>query len=530
MSETGRALTDALDTARREAAQPPAPVPSMARRVLGGGGWNMAGQVLTLAASLVATPFVIRLLGPQFYGLFALINTLVGYVAFADLGMSVASSKFGADAHAKGDHGQEASVVWTSLVLAAVPSGVIAAALSIWAREIATDFLGLGPDLVGPATTALRVASIGFVARAISGVLNTPQIVRMRWDLSVSITSGGTILQILLAPVVLWLGGGLVTAVAVSTVVAVLTAFANLVVSTRLQRKLWPPSIRRSMVRPLMVFGGAMLLAYGAHIVLSNGDRVVVARLETISHVGFYAVSAAAAALLHIVPYALAGPMLPAFSILRTGGRADEARDLYVRLLRLLLITLTPAVVMIVVLARPFFVFWAGPLYADNSTVPFYILAVGVAFDAFTTVPANVMLAAHRAGSAAKYQLAQIVPYFALSIVLVIWFGIVGAAVAWTLRCVVNAGLFFWGVRTEFPGARGPAGVFSGGYVAAAILLVVPVAAVMLLPVPLPVTAAVCLIALGGYAFVVWRRVLAPDERSLVAEIGGRVRSTFSRG
>ncbi len=526
MSEAGRTLTDPVAV---ETTPPQVPEPSMARNVLTGGGWSVAGQVLTLVASLVATPFVIRQLGPEFYGLFALINTLVGYVAFADLGMSVASSKFGADAHAKGDHGREVSVVWTSLVLAVIPSGLIAIALSVWAEDIASDFLGLGPELVGPATTALQIASIGFVARAISGVLNTPQIVRMRWDLSVSITSGGTILQILLAPVVLAMGGGLVAAVATSTVVAVLTAFINLVVSTRLQRMLWPPSVRRSMVRPLMVFGGAMLLAYGAHIVLSNGDRVVVARLETISDVAFYSVAAAAAALLHIIPYALAGPMLPAFSILRTGGRHDEARDLYVRLLRLLLFTLTPAVVVILALARPFFGFWAGPLYADNSTVPFYILALGVAFDAFTTVPSNVMLAAHRAGSAAKYQLAQIVPFFALSIVLVMWFGIVGAAVAWTLRCMVNMGLFFWGVRPEFAGARPRVGMFSGGFLFATIMLIVPVAAVMLLSTPVAVSLVVCLVALGGYAAVVWRRVLAPEERALLAEIGGRIRSTFSR-
>src|SRR5918996_4701915 len=161
--------------------------PSMIRAVLRGSGWSAVGQILILVASLLATPFVIRLLGTRYYGLFSLLNVLIGYVAFADLGMSAASSKFGADAYARGDPHHESSVVWTSVVLAALPAGAVAIALFVAARPIAEEFLRLDRELAGVATTALRIASVGFVARALPGVLNTPQVVRMRWDLNVRI-------------------------------------------------------------------------------------------------------------------------------------------------------------------------------------------------------------------------------------------------------------------------------------------------------------------------------------------------------
>src|SRR5919197_118827 len=153
-------------------------------RVLRGGGWNVLGQAAILLASLVATPFVLRLLGPELYGLFALVNIVVAYLAFADLGMSPASSRFGAAAHARSDDASEVAVVWTSLVLAAVPSLLVAAAVVVWGRLLVVDGLGLHGHVADQGVLALRIASVGFVARAAAEVLNTPGVARMRWDLN----------------------------------------------------------------------------------------------------------------------------------------------------------------------------------------------------------------------------------------------------------------------------------------------------------------------------------------------------------
>src|ERR687892_668080 len=269
--------------------------PSMIRAVLRGSGWSAVGQILILVASLLATPFVIRLLGTRYYGLFALLNVLIGYVAFADLGMSAASSKFGADAYAKRDPDHEASVVWTSVLLAATPAGLVSVGLWFGARPIAEGLLHLDPGLVDTAATGLRIASIGFVARALTGVLNTPQVVRMRWDLNVRITSGGAILQAITVPIVLALGGGLIAAVTASAAIGVLTAVVHLFVSHHLQPAVWPRSVRRGLMGPLMRYGLGMVLSYGTLIFLMNVDRIILARLDSISVVAHYSVAAAAA-------------------------------------------------------------------------------------------------------------------------------------------------------------------------------------------------------------------------------------------
>jgi O-antigen/teichoic acid export membrane protein len=491
----------------------------MTRSVLRGGGWSAVGQVLTLAASLVATPFVIRLLGTRYYGLFALLNVLIGYVAFADLGMSAASSKFGADAYARDDPAREVSVVWTSVVLAAIPAGIVSVVLWFGARPIAEDFLRLEAGLVDVAATGLRIASIGFMARALSGVLNTPQVVRMRWDLNVGITSGGAILQVVSVPVVLALGGGLLAAVTVSATISILTAVVHMLVSHHLQPAVWPPSIQRRLVRPLTQFGVAMVLSYGTYVFMTNVDRVILARLDSISAVAYYSVAAAAAAVLNIMPYAVAQPLLPGFSLLLAKEQRQEAQAMYVTLLRIMALALIPAVAMLFVVARPFFEVWAGQLYAEHSTVPFLILVVGVAANAFGTVPGNVLMAADRVWLIARYHVLQLGPYLAVTILLVAAFGPVGAATAWTGRAIITAALYLRATRGVVPANHTRERRRFAPYVTAAVIPGIPSAAVLVASPPLVVGAAVMAIALTLYVAFVWARLLSTSERTLIRRV-----------
>src|SRR2546429_9020696 len=118
-------------------------------KVVRGSAWSVGGQGVTLLASLVATPFVIRLLGPEGYGVLALINVLIGYLAFTDLGMGTASTRFGADAHARDDDGDaEAAVIWTSLWLAGGSSFLCGAAPGLPAAPPLRHHLPLPPHFI----------------------------------------------------------------------------------------------------------------------------------------------------------------------------------------------------------------------------------------------------------------------------------------------------------------------------------------------------------------------------------------------
>src|SRR5258708_5284005 len=111
----------------------PRPGHGLTSRVVHGSLLNLIGQGVTMLATLAATPFVIRLLGPPGYGVLALVHVLIGYLSFADMGMGTASTRFGSVAHARGDDDGEAAVVWAALAIPIVPAATVDTVLAMGA-------------------------------------------------------------------------------------------------------------------------------------------------------------------------------------------------------------------------------------------------------------------------------------------------------------------------------------------------------------------------------------------------------------
>ena len=224
----------------------------MTTKVVRGSLWTFGGQGVVLIASLIATPFTIRLLGPEAYGLLALVNVLLGHLAFDDLGMGLASTPLGSEAHALGDNLREATITWTALFAGLISSTAVAVALLISSKFLVEQVLRLPAHLHDIATVGLRLLALAFVARSASGVLNTPQLVRLRMDLNTVINSGANTLQIILVPIVFFLQGGLTGVIAAIAAIAVVAALINFAVSIRLQPLLLTTRIDLSLIRPLV--------------------------------------------------------------------------------------------------------------------------------------------------------------------------------------------------------------------------------------------------------------------------------------
>lgn len=497
----------------------PAPVASprlsegLTSRVVRGSIWNFGGQGVTLMATLVATPFVIRLLGVEDYGLLALINALIVYLAFADLGMGWASTRFASEAHARGDDEGEATLIWTSLLVAVVPALLVASILILSARPLVEHGLRLPQHLHGTAVTALRLAAVTFVARTVVGVLNTPEMVRLRMDLVTLITVGTLVGQIFLVPVVLYLGGGLTGAVAVIAGSAVLCACLHGLVALRLLPQFARPRLDLALLKPLSRFGGAVVIASVVTMLLGTADRALVSRFASVQTLAYYAVALNLASMLTQAPMAMVQSLMPAFSQLQARPDHRDLQALYQRALRGTLLWLAPAAIVICVVARPFFTVWAGPEFGRESTLPLYVLAVGLIFEAMSYVPFYLLVALGRADLVARCHGAMLVPYLVLSSLAILWLGAVGAAIVWSLRAATSALAFALIVKRISGFVFSPLPKSRRGYFTALAVLVLPVLLACFLTQSLAARLSVILIALLAHGVLILSRVLTVEER-----------------
>jgi O-antigen/teichoic acid export membrane protein len=486
----------------------------MTTKVVKGSAWTLAGSVLPLAVSFITTPFIIRFLGSEAYGVLLLVGLIPTYFSFADFGMGVASTKFASEAYGEGDEKKEAEIVWTATAIAAVSSLIVAIPILLFSYPI-VQAMNVPEHLLSQASLALKITSASFVVGILASVLNSPMLARLRMELNTATSAAPKIVMAVVTPLILYAGGGIVEAVAWALFIGIATALIVLFSSYSTQPQLMPPAFNKELVRPLYRFGGGWVLAAMAGALLANVEKLFVARLVSVEHVAFYSVAFTLAYMTTIGANAMLQSLIPAFSRL-SGARDKEAFDrLFSRGMRITIIWLMPLLTILFVIAEPFFTIWAGPEFGKESTIPFYILLAGLFFGMWTFVPNATLLARGRTDILAKVFWIELPLYLVLIVVFVSWYGVVGAALAWSVRSILEAIVIVLIARKvsdlSFPLLK--------------ILTVVLIALVVLAP-PILITVffanfkllAYCLlpITLVVYAALAWSRLLSESERSLV--------------
>jgi len=429
-----------------ENGQPPTTV-GITTKVVKGSMWTLAGQVLPMFASLLTTPIVIRLLGSEGYGVLLLVGLIPNYFVFADFGMGMASTKFASEKYAKGDFEAEARAVRSAAFIALICSSLFALPIAVFAERIIGQF-NVPENLQWQAVWGLRMACITFVVVILSNVVNTPQLSRLRMDLNAAINAATKVCISVGTVIVLYSGGGIIGAAAWNLVVATCGFMAHLFVSGRLLRPFLDISIDRGLITPMLRFGFGLSISGIAGIFLVNLEKLLVTKFISVQSLAYYSIAFTFANMATVFSWSMVQSLIPAFSQLLTPDRREQFNALFSRAIKMSIIWLLPTLMMLFVVARPFFTVWAGPDFGRESPEPFYILLAGLLFNIVAYVPYTSLVASGRTALIAKIHSAELIPYAVGASILISKFGINGAALAWSLRVILDAAIFLWLARS----------------------------------------------------------------------------------
>lgn len=488
----------------------------MTTKVVKGSIWTLAGQVAPLAVSLVTTPFVIRMLGAEGYGVLILIILIPSYLGFADFGMSMASTKFASEAYAQGDLEKEARIVRTAALIAfltSLPFGIALFALSGWLVTL----LNVPTHFLSEASLALKIASATFVINFLNAIFNTPQLARLRMDLNTFVTSGVRILGLAATPIVIYLGGGIVGAVSVLLIASLITLSGHLYVSGRLLPSLRGLTFERDLIRPLLTFGSGLVASGIAAVVLANIERPILAKVTSVEVLAYYSVAFTFANMATMFTGAMTQSLVPAFSQLLTSRATERLNDLFTRSIRVNMFALLPLMAISWVAAKPFFTIWAGEDFGRESTFPFYVLTIALLLNLNAYIAGSVILAAGRSDILAKLFWIELVPYVAAAVALTSLFGAVGAALTWSLHAAYTA-VFFNIAAKRIAGIAFPLRENFYKFIIGFSVLLPPVAAVFVTNAFSLWPAAILVVSLTVYAVLAWKVLIESEERLWVSE------------
>ncbi|MGP0020879.1 MAG: flippase [Candidatus Sulfotelmatobacter sp.] len=492
---------------------------------------NLLGWIAPLSVALFAIPYAVHGLGAERFGVLSIASALLGYFGIFDLGLGRATTKFVAELLARREPEKLPKVVWASIWVQ-LAFGAIGTLITVSLIPIAVNrYLKISPPLTAETRSSLYILStslcIVLIGNALRGVLEAGQLfnvvnyVKVPTNTSMFLLPAFGVFFHLTLPGIVWLLVGARVCATFAYLAACLRYFPALRGSYLLDR---------SSIRPLLVYGGWVTASNFITPLLAYIDRFFIGSLVSMSAVGYYSAPYEAINRAWVVPATLAATLFPAFTNLDAGGSRHRVEELCARSLKSLLLVSAPTLLVLALFARQILRWWLGAEFAAQGTLTFQILTLGMLISSVTLVPFSLLQGVGRPDLTGIFSLVEFVFQVGCCWFLVRHFDIAGAALAWTLRALLDSLLMFGAVF--WLNSVSLSSLLRNGIrrtLAAVSTLSIALAILWQVHGPFSLQILVAAILVLAFVLVSWTHVLDSRDRNLLLGAVSSVRLSFAR-
>lgn len=401
--------------------------------------YNLGGYMVPTIVTIITVPIYLRVIGVERYGLLAICWTLLGLMGFFSLGMGPAIAQRLA-LHRHSPPEVRARLFWTGAALSLI-AGLLGTVLLLALSP--AYFAAVGGDAglkaeLGPALPFLAAAlPLALVSGVCGGALQGRQ-----WFGPLNVINVATSVSIAVLPLVgaIFFGPTLRTLIAATLAVHAASVLVLLLVCRGAVPLTGTPMPSVQLARQLVAFGGWMTITTLVAPLVLLFDRFAIGEKLGSAAVTTYVIPHNLVWRVVLIASSWSNAALPRIA----GASAEEEERLKDTGIRILLAILTPLCVAGSMVLGPFLHVWVGEEIGARSTPVAAILMYGVWTYSISHVPSILLMGRGRPDILAKFMLAYVIPYIALIYYLMSSFGLVGAAIAWSLRATADASLLYF--------------------------------------------------------------------------------------
>jgi O-antigen/teichoic acid export membrane protein len=404
-------------------------------------GWNLAGTGLPLLLGIVTIPYLIGKLGVEAFGVITLVWALIGYFSLFDFGLGRALTQQVSSARSSQLDIQIPSLVVTGLWFTAITGIIGAVILAVLASQLAQHWLNISAPLQSSAESALLIAAIGIplttVTTGLRGVLEAYEDFKsvnlLRIVLGAANFGLPALSVMFISDSLAWMVAGLIVAR-----IAVMLAHVWL-----LYQKLpsgWAAArFSHKKIGKLVSFGMWMTLSNIIGPLMVTADRFLISAVLGANVVAYYTVPFEGLIRILVIPGALSSALFPRLTAV-IATNIGAARRLYEKCILLTVLVLFPICLTVTLGSKWALTMWLGHEFAEQSWIIVSILAGGILLNGIAHVPFATIQAAGDARVTAYLHTLELLFYLPMLYFSMQWFGLIGAAVAWTLRVALDLG------------------------------------------------------------------------------------------
>jgi O-antigen/teichoic acid export membrane protein len=396
-------------------------------RLMRGSALRVFVLLANVLVALFIMPFVIRAVGDRWYGMWALIGSIMGYYSLLDLGLQSATQRFLAVARGQKKPGELNAIIVTSLVMLSV-AGTAAILISLGVSSAVPLFLS-DPVEVRTFQLIILILGVNVALTLVLAVFTGTITAHVRYDLASLIVMGKLVVQT--AMVIFFIGNGYGI-----VALAVITLFVNIIGGVGAVWIAWKlvGGVRfnmghfdRSRVSSLFNFGFYAFVSRIAYIMRFGIDSLVITAFLNLSLVTHYYIAARLARFFQSFMISALGIMIPVFAEYHGSRDQESIRTKFLQATRFGVVISTTVAGGILIFGDPFIRRWMGDDYSD-AYAPLVFLISSLLFACLQIPSTNLLYAVAKHKFHAIMNVIEAVANLTLSIFLVQSYGIQGVA------------------------------------------------------------------------------------------------------
>jgi O-antigen/teichoic acid export membrane protein len=396
---------------------------------------NYLGQGWTSVMGIVFIPFYIKLLGVEAFGLIGVLAVLQGAMSLLDLGMTPTINREMARYLANARTAESTCDLLRSFEIVYFAIGLMIVFFT-WAAApwLATHWLNAKNLPTETVSQALLLMACVVALRA--------------WELAYRGAIQGLQKQVWLNGALATLatlrwGGALLVLVFVSRTIeaffiwqGIVSVMTIIVFATRAYH--WLPKLSRRArfnfdeLRSVSRFTGGLALIMLVSLVLTQSDKIILAKFFSLETLGYYTLASTIASALAFFVYPLTNALYPRLTEQLAQNNSVGAAHTYISACQWLSALIVPPALTLAFFASPAIFVWCGDASLTNHVAPIvWILVLGNLGNALMTPPYMLQLAYGWTSFAVKTNIAAICLLLPAIFLLVPAFGAIGSASAW---------------------------------------------------------------------------------------------------
>lgn len=388
--------------------------------------------MIPAVAAFFCLPPTVRGLGPDAYGLLAVVAALTGYLGLIDIGLSQALLRYLSYYRAL-DEGRPMIAIIRRALLWFVAAGAAAALLLfVGADWLARDVFHVSAGLLPSAVLVIRLSAFNLVLGLVVTVGATVPMSFLRYDIAAGMSVVfGTAGWVGPAVLVL-LGYGIVGVTCFYIVLNVLALPLYLHFGRQLMRTVrhdagpeW-----RAIRRDVLSFAGLVGVNRIGVTVAAQTNRLVIGIVGGTAAAAYYQVPNMLSVQVTGLLTRIAQVLFPTGAALIARGELDALRGLYYRSSRLLFLMSGSIAIAIAVYGRPLLRYWVSPAYAERGSVALVVFAATAALNAASLPVGFLSWSAAKAGVNLAFALLNSAVSLVAIYPLASRYGVAGAATA----------------------------------------------------------------------------------------------------